>query len=210
MITLIILLILFYGAYSGYKNGTLLELLKAIGYGIVLVYTFDYYRQLSDFLSLMIPYPTVFAPETNPFYFHDEGMIFSMDRSYYDIIAFGTIFVVGWIIVKLLTRLMSYTILRIKTPEPINSIGGSVLGFMMNYLGVYFILFFLTTIPLNIIQENLGNNFVAEKMVTSTPVVSNKFHEKFIVSVNQEAIEDRPLMEIPLVEEENTEEETSE
>lgn len=205
MITILILLILIYGAYSGYKNGTVIELLKAVGYGIVLIFAFDYYKQLSEFLELIIPYPTVFAPESNPYYFYDANMIFSMDQSYYNIISFGIIFLIGWLIVKFIVRLVSYTLMRLKAPEPFNSIGGAILGFIMNYLGVYFILFFLSTIPLSFIQEGLDNSFAARNMITSTPVVSEQFHDRFIVEVNREAVENQPLMDLTPEEETQSE-----
>ena len=44
MITLLILLIFFIGAYSGYKSGVILQLLKAIGYVIAFMFAFDYYE----------------------------------------------------------------------------------------------------------------------------------------------------------------------
>ena len=92
MITLLILLILFIGAYSGYKNGVILQLLKVIGYVVTLIFAFDYYHPLSEYLFLLVPYPTPFLPEGNPYYFYDERFILTLSMSYYYLISFCLFF----------------------------------------------------------------------------------------------------------------------
>ena len=47
MLTLLILIILFVGAYSGYKNGLIVQLIRTIGYIIVAYFALDYYIPLS-------------------------------------------------------------------------------------------------------------------------------------------------------------------
>lgn len=196
MITLLILVILFIGAYSGYKNGIIEQLLKTIGYVISLILAFDYYDVLSEYLELIVPYPSPFAPQANPYSYYEESLMFSLDQSYYHLISFFTIFVLGWFITRIIVQLLSYTLTKIKVPEPLNGVGGSVLGFVVNYLGVFYILFILTTIPLGFVQDRLSESFVADKMVTSSPIVSKDTYQKFIVEVNEEVKNSRPLMDI--------------
>lgn len=210
MLTLLILLILFVGAYAGYKNGIILQLLKTIGYVIVFIFALDNYRMLSGYLYLLVPYSTPFAPAENPYLFYDESFMFSLDISYYHILSFLVLFTVGWLLVRFLVKLISYTVNQLRVPEPLNGIGGAILGFIVNYLGVFIVLFFLTTIPFDFIQNQMANSFVAENMVTSTPIVSNSAYQRFIVDVNQEVLQEQPLMEIEPPAEEATEEENSE
>lgn len=210
MVTLLILLVFFIGAYAGYKNGIILQLLEAIGYVIVFMYALDYYRLLSEYLYLLVPYSTPFAPESNPYFFYDESLMFSLDMSYYHILSFIAIMLVGWVVVKFLSKLISYTVKQLRVPEPINGVGGAILGFIVNYLGTFIILFFLTTIPFEMIQNSISDSFIAEKMVTSTPGVSNKAYQIFILDVHEESLQEQPLMEIEPPAEETADEENSE
>jgi len=208
MVTLIILLVLFIGAYSGYKKGILIQLLKTIGYAVVFIFALDYYQVISDYLYLIVPYPSPFAPERNPYLLYDQSMIFSMDESYYDIVSFVAIFVLGWLIVRFMIKLLSYTLKKIKLPEPLSGIGGSILGFIVNYLGLFYLLFLLSTIPYDFIQNRLTNSFIGESIITSTPVVSDRAYERFIDNVNEKADANEPTMDIQGPTEETEEENT--
>ena len=206
MITLLILLILFIGAYSGYKNGIMLQLIKAIGYVIAFMYAFDYYEWVSEYLFLLIPYPTPFAPESNPYYFYDDSFMFSLDLSYYQIISFLLIFIIGWVIVRVLTQLISYTVNQIKVPEPYNGIGGAVIGFIMNYIVTFYLIFLASLIPVDLIQDQIADSSLAETMLTSTPSLSESTYERFVVKPKTEHEQNKPLMDLnPPVEEETTE-----
>lgn len=196
MLNLFILLVLFIGAYSGYKQGIVLQLLETIGYVIALIFALDYYKIISEYFYLLIPYPTPFAPETNPYLFYDEKFMFSMDRSYYDMLAFLTIFIVGWAIVKFITKFISYTLEKIRAPEPISGIGGGLLGLLVNYMGLFFVFIILTTIPYELVQNTLKESSIAEMMITSTPRVSDEVHQVFIQDVYDVVVENRNTMEI--------------
>lgn len=206
MITLFVLLVLFIGAYAGYKKGIVMQLLQTIGYALVLIFAKDNYRFLSEKLYLLLPYPTPFAPEANPYRFYDERLMLSMDESYYDISAYLIILVVGWLVIRFLTKLLSYTLEKMRVPEPLSGVGGSILGFGVNYMGLFFVLFLLTTIPYDGVQDRIADNFLTNKIVTSTPAVSDRAYQTFILEVNQRTREEEPLLDIQSTDEESTEE----
>lgn len=210
MITLLILLIFFIGAYSGYKSGVILQLLKAIGYVIAFMFAFDYYEWVSKYLFLLIPYPTPFAPESNPYYFYDESFMFSLDLSYYHVISFLLIFIIGWVIVRVLSQLVSYTVDQIKLPESYNGIGGAVIGLVIHYIVTFYFIFLASLIPLDLIQDRLIDSSLAETMLTSTPNLSESTYERFVVKPNNEHEQNQPLMELNPPAEETNEEETTE
>lgn len=210
MITLLILLILFVGLYSGYKNGVILQLVKAIGYVVAFTFAFDYYEWVSEYLYLLIPYPTPFAPESNPYYFYDENLMFSLDTSYYHLISFLLIFVVGWVIVRVLAQLLSYTIEKIRVPEPFNGMGGAVIGVIINYIVIFYFLFLASLVPLDLIQDRLTDSSLAKTMLTSTPNLSESTYQRFVVDAHEEYEHNRPIMDINQPTEENNEEETTE
>ena len=88
MVGLLIVFLLFIGTYAGYKRGIILQLLQTIGYAVSFLVAMDNYRWLSERLFLLIPYSTPFAPETNPYPFHNEFLLFSLTDTYYYLIAF--------------------------------------------------------------------------------------------------------------------------
>ena len=55
MIGLLIVLILFIGAYAGYKRGIILQMLQTIGYAVSLLIAMNNYRWLSEKLFLLVP-----------------------------------------------------------------------------------------------------------------------------------------------------------
>lgn len=207
MITLLILLILFIGIYSGYKNGIILQLIKTIGYVIVLIFAFDYYIPLSKYLYLLVPYPTPFFPESNPYVFYDESLLLTLDLSYYYLISFLLILLIGWLIVRFLTKLVSYTVEQFKVPERLNGIGGAVLGFIINYVGVFYLLLLLSLIPVDFIQSRLIDSFVAENILTSTPELTERNYQRFILDAHETALENRPTMKIEPPADDSNEEE---
>lgn len=210
MITLLILLILFIGAYSGYKNGIILQLIKTIGYVVVLIFAFDYYIPISEYLYLLVPYPTPFFPESNPYAFYDVSLLLTLDLSYYYLVSFLLILLIGWLIVRFLTQLVSYTIEQFRAPEPLSGIGGAVLGFIVNYVGVFYLLLLLSLIPFDFVQNRLTDSFVADNILTSTPELTERNYQRFILDAHETALENRPTMNIEPPADEGSEEETTE
>lgn len=208
MVDLFILLVLFIGVYSGYKKGIVLQLLEAIGYVVAVIFAMDYYKLISGYFYLLIPYPTPFAPESNPYLYYNEEFMFSMDRAYYDLLGFLAVFLIGWAVVKFLAKFISYTLEKLRAPEPLSGIGGGLVGFLVNYLGIFFIFVILTTIPYGFVQNNLKDSIIADKMITSTPKVSGEVYRVFIIEVHEETLQNRPTMDIqiPAVDGESTEE----
>ena len=208
MVDLFILLVLFIGVYSGYKKGIVLQLLEAIGYVVAVIFAMDYYKLISGYFYLLIPYPTPFAPESNPYLYYNEEFMFIMDRAYYDLLGFLAVFLIGWAVVKFLAKFISYTLEKLRAPEPLSGIGGGLVGFLVNYLGIFFIFVILTTIPYGFVQNNLKDSIIADKMITSTPKVSDEVYQVFIIEVHEETLQNRPTMnsQIPTVDGESTEE----
>lgn len=196
MVGLLIVLILFIGAYAGYKRGIILQMLQTIGYAIVVIIAMENYRSLSKRLFLLVPYSTPFAPETNPYPFHDENLLFTLTDSYYDLLAFLILLFLGWAVVRFLAALLSYTLEYFKTPEPINGIGGAVLGFVVNYIGIFYFLFFLTVIPFAPLQSRLINSSLASGIITSTPQLSESMYQQFILDVYEETMAEEPALEV--------------
>lgn len=212
MLTILILLILFIGAYSGYKNGVIIGLIRTIGYTITFNFAMEYYKILSEYIYLIVPYPSPFTLVENPYHYYEVDLIYSLDQSYYHLISVFIILLIGWFITRLISQLVSYFTEDIIVPAPYDGIAGSVIGFIVNYLGVFLILFILSTIPYNFIQNRMAKSWLADTMVTSTPNVSEWSNRVFIEDVYEEEVENMPLMDIEAItnpEENNEEQEES-
>lgn len=215
MLSFIILFILFIGTYSGYKTGSILQLLKVIGYIISAIVSFEYYKQMSSFIELIIPYPSPHIPGVNPYNFYSEEFVFNLYQSFYDVIAVLIIFVIGWLVVQFLIKLFSYIVENIEVPEPVNGIIGAVLGYFVKYIGVFYVLFFLSLVPLSFIQNRLSDSFLAEKILVSSPMLSKRNYDYFIVDISEDVEQNKPIIDAedplePIEIEKDSDEEESE
>lgn len=206
MITLAILFILFVGAYSGYKNGLVTALIRTIGYTFTMTVALEYYRALSEYIYLIVPYPSPFFPVDNPYHYYDMEMIFTLDQSYYYLISFTIILLIGWMVTRFISQLLTYYTSSIVVPEPFNQVGGAVTGFVINYLAIFLLLLILSTIPYPLIQGKLAGSALADGILTSTPQLSDSAYQYFIQEVHEEEMEKQPLMELEDLKEKNEEE----
>ena len=196
MLTLAILFILFIGAYSGYRNGIVIGLVRTIGYTISLILAFDYYKLLSEFIYLIIPYPSPFAPTDNPYSYYEMDMIFTLDQSYYYLISFLLIVMVGWLITRLISQFINNFTEKLTVPEPFDGIGGALIGFIFNYLTIFLFLLIASTIPYDLVQNKLSESVLADNILTNSPVLSKKSYQHFILDVHEEEIKKLPTMEL--------------
>lgn len=210
MMSLAILLVLFIGVYSGYRNGIIIALIRTIGYTITLILAFDYYELVSEFIYLIVPYPSPFAPAENPYAYYDMDMIFTLDASYYYLISFLLILLIGWLVSRFISDfLLSFTE-NLPVPKPLDGIFGAITGFITHYLAIFLILFTLSTIPFDWVQNTLSKSWLADSMLTSTPFLSENAYQYFIADVHEEEVEQLPTMDLEDLKEKTDSEEENE
>lgn len=210
MLSLVILFILFIGAYSGYQNGLITGLIRTIGYTLSLILALTYYEQLSELIYLIVPYPSPFSPIENPYHYYEMDMIFTLDQSYYYLVSLLVILIIGWLITRFISQFLSYFAEEMFVPEPFDGMGGSIIGFVVNYSAVFLILFILSTIPYDAVQNRLADSALADNMLTSTPILSKKTEEQFILDVHDEEMNKLPTMELEELREKEAPEEANE
>ena len=161
-------------------------------------------------MYLLIPYPTPFAPASNPYLFYEEQYMFSIELTYYRLISFMLLLFIGWILVRLLSQFINYIVEQFKMPEPFNGIGGAVVGVIVNYVGVFYLLFLTSLIPFNFVQSPLIDSVAANFILTSSPVLTEENHTLFVAEVHDEYEATQPTMEIEPSNEETAEENNEE
>lgn len=184
ILSLLIILILIVGLYKGNKRGLLHQMVMTIGFTVSYWLATVYYNQILYYVELSVPYPTPFYPEANPFAFYNIDLLFEMDQAFYHMVSIALIFFAGWLVTRFIGRLVRF-LSSVKIPGKLSSIGGAVLSFICHYLGVFFILFLLSLVPMDFIQESFSNSFLAETIVTNTPYLSDEAYTQFV----QEPIE---------------------
>ena len=150
------------------RRGLTLELVYIAGYFITFLVAMFTYEGLAKFLSVYIPYPS-YIPGNHLAIF-TEAQAMSLDQSFYKLVAFLVIMILGWLVVRFLGYVAS-ELTFLPLLKQFNTIGGAALGFLMNYLFIYFVLYAVAMIPLapaqKIIEGGLPN-FI----ITKTPIVT--------------------------------------
>lgn len=168
MVSIILLLILIFGFFMGLKRGFVLQLMHSIGFLVAFIVATLTYRKLAEQLSLWIPYPDI----------TDDTMLavflntMPLEHAFYNAVSFAIIFfavkVVLQIIAAMLDFLASLPILR-----TLNTLLGSVLGFLEVYLILFILLFIAALIPVLRVQEMIDGSIVAKLIIEKTPILSN-------------------------------------
>lgn len=169
MVNIVIIFVLFIGMYVGAKRGLIVQLVHTIGYILSWVFANVFYQRVAASFESIIPYPSDTMATDLSLYNLMTSVQF--DKFFYRVLAYVSIIFLGWII----TRLVAMTLTNIsKLPvlNQLNGIGGAVLGFVCNWIGLYFVLMLLSLIPIAFVQDLFSSGSLATVVVKETPIVS--------------------------------------
>lgn len=179
LLSLIILLLLLLSLYSGFKRGLILQLVVTIGYAISFYFALEYYQEVSNLVEMMVPYPSPVSSNSNPFVLYGQEFIFNLDQGFYNGVAFIGILVLGWIVTRFIGGLLNF-LTEIPVVKQINGIGGAIVGFIVQYIGIFLILFLLSMIPIKMIQSQFESSALARTIVSDTPELSTDLYNWWI------------------------------
>lgn len=185
LLSLIILLLLLLSLYSGFKRGLILQLVLTIGYAISFYFALEYYQEVSNLVEMMVPYPSPVSSNSNPFVLYGQEFIFNLDQGFYNGAAFIGILVLGWIVTRFIGGLLNF-LTEIPVVKQINGIGGAIVGFIVQYIGIFLILFLLSMIPIKMIQSQFESSALARTIVSDTPELSTDLYNWWIEEGLQE------------------------
>lgn len=179
IITLLILFFIFLGIYSGFRRGLILQLVLTIGYAVSMWFALRYYEWLSEIVEMLVPYPNPTSASENPFVLYGQELIFEMDGAFYNGLAFLALLFIGWLVTRFIGGLIHF-LTDIPVLRELNKIGGAIVGFFIHYLGIFFLLFFFSTIPLEFIQNQFESSRLAQFIVSETPALSEDVYEWWV------------------------------
>jgi len=177
LMTVLIIVVLAIGAYSGARRGLILQFVLTVGYFVSYLLASQYYQILGPHLELIVPYPS--ASESSQFVFYDQALAFNLDGAFYNGVAFIIILFIGWLITRFIGGLLN-VVTVIPVIKQLNTLGGALLNFIVSYVAVFLILFLLTMLPVDAVQEAFKDSWLARTILEDTPVISTQLYNWWI------------------------------
>lgn len=170
MLTILIVAILIYSFYTGYRRGVMMQVIRMIGYALSLVVANRLYFPLSRIMAMFVPFPSV--QQNTQLAFYNEMTSFVLDQAFYRGISFMVIAFLGWLLTNFVSlffsKLMFYDVLKW-----VNHIAGGLLNLGISFFIVFCVLFLLSLIPVEMIQQQFVDNPIAFRIVSSTPILTD-------------------------------------
>lgn len=177
MLTLVILIVLFIGIYAGMRRGLILQVVHTAGYIASFFIAKNYYLQLSEHLEMLVPYSQPGIGDEMLYYDTIEKL--NLDLAFYNALSFLIIFAAGWLVTRIIGYMLN-SLAYLPVLKQANKLGGAILGFLMQYLGVFLISTFLTFIPFDFIQNQLSGSRLANWIIQHTPILSQAIYDWWI------------------------------
>lgn len=168
MISLAILLVLAWQFYIGYRRGLALQGFYFLGSLISLFVAGLYYHSLARLIYLWVPYAS--PTEGASTHFFDQAKLFDLDQVFYAGVAFLSIYMITYGIIRFLGIFFHLTDLG-NLDIGYSKIGAGVMSLAVAWIGLEMVLTILATIPMAPIQDRLHDSLLARLMI-NTPVMS--------------------------------------
>ena len=172
MIDILLLILLVGGIIVGAKRGFVVQLIHMIGFVIAFVVAYKYYKPLSEYFVLWIPYPAV--NENSQFTLVVEQL--DLEQTFYQLLAFALIFFVVKFALQLIASMFDF-LKYLPVLGFLSKILGAVLGFIEAYILLFIFVYVFALLPLDVVQSHLENSGIAQSMLEHTPYFSEKVKE---------------------------------
>ncbi|MGM8215550.1 CvpA family protein [Bacillaceae bacterium W0354] len=172
MVDLLLIILLALGFLIGLKRGFILQLLHLTGFIVAFLIAILYYKELALKLELWIPYPKM---SENHFW----GMIAEsgfLEGAFYHGIAFFIIFIIVKIIMQIVANLLDF-VANLPILNSINNLLGAAIGFIEMYFIIFVCLFFISLVPVEMVQNMIDNSGIASFIIEKTPIFSSQLKE---------------------------------
>lgn len=175
MLSFAIIIILIFGFLVGLKRGFILQSIHLIGFIAAFIVAYVYYEELASKLTLWIPYPN-FGSDSTFQLILDNG---NLEQAYYRAISFVGIFFATRILLQIIGSMLDF-VANLPILKTLNIWAGGVLGFLEVYLSLFIALYIAALLPIDAVQNLLGDSSLAKFMVDHTPYFSNQIKELWI------------------------------
>ncbi|ANU12767.1 CvpA family protein [Planococcus halocryophilus] len=172
MLNILLLVLLIGGIIVGAKRGFVVQLIHMVGFVIALVAAYKYYKPLSEYFVLWIPYPAI--NENSQFTLVVDQL--DLDQTFYQLLAFAVIFFVVKFALQLLASMFDF-LKYLPVLGFFSKVLGAVLGFIEAYILLFIFIYVFALLPIDAVQNQLENSGIAQAMLEHTPYFSEKVKE---------------------------------
>lgn len=172
MLDILLLIILLGGTIVGAKRGFIVQLIHMVGFVVALIVAYKYYKPLSEYFTLWIPYPAV--NENSQFTIVVDQL--DLDQTFYQLLAFALIFFVVKFGLQLIASMFDF-LKFLPVLGFFSKILGAVLGFIEIYILLFIFIYVFALLPVDAVQNQLENSGIAQSMLEHTPYFSEKVKE---------------------------------
>ena len=180
MISIILLLILAWSFYIGYRRGLLLQVYYLVATVVSAYLAGNFYQSLGEQFHLLLPYAN--PQEGQGTFFFPSDQLFQLDKVFYAgigyLLAFGIFYSFGRFIGLFLNLVSSK-----KLGGKYFRIGAGVLSIGVTLFVLQMILTILATVPLGVVQNSLENSIVAKHMVQSIPFTTDLIKQLWVTKL---------------------------
>ena len=178
MISILILLILAWSFYIGYSRGVVLQIFYCFSSILALLVAAGSYKKLANIFYLWIPFAN--ATEGSSTYYFDSKYLFDLDQIFYAGLAFLTIYLLVYAIMRFLGIFM-HLIRYIGSDTPKMNLISGALSVLVTIVSLQLGLTILATIPVPLIQDTLHQSFLANAII-HTPLTSQWFRQLWVIN----------------------------
>ncbi|AQU79011.1 CvpA family protein [Planococcus faecalis] len=172
MLDILLVILLIGGIIVGAKRGFIVQLIHMIGFVVALVAAYKYYKPLSEYFVLWIPYPAI--NENSQFTLVVDQL--DLDQTFYQLLAFALIFFVVKFALQLVASMFDF-LKFLPVLGFFSKILGAILGFIEAYILLFIFIYVFALLPLDVVQNQLENSGIAQSMIENTPYFSEKVKE---------------------------------
>ena len=180
MISILLLLILAWSFYIGYRRGIILQAYYLVATIVSAYFASKYYLTLGQKFNLLIPYAN--PQEGQGTFFFPSNQLFQLDKVFYAGIGFLLAFTVFYCISRLLGLFLNLVPTKIFDGKYYR-IGAGVLSVGVTLFVLQMMLTILATVPLQIVQNSLENSFVARHIIQSIPFTTNFIKQLWVTKL---------------------------
>ncbi|MGT2933808.1 CvpA family protein [Streptococcus catagoni] len=180
MISIFILLIMFWNFYIGYNRGIILQTFYFFGALASLFVAKHYYQTLADKLSLWVPYTNP-AEGTRTAFFREVN-IFDLNRVFYAGVAFLIIALAVYAFVRLLGVFVHFLPIDYLDSLYFN-LGSGLMSVLVTVIFLSMIFSLLATIPVPLIQNQLHGHVLPRLLIEHCPPMTSLIKNLWISKI---------------------------
>lgn len=180
MISFLLLLVLVWGFYIGYRRGLLLQVYYLISAMASAFMAGQFYKGLGEQFHLLLPYAN--SQEGQGTFFFPSDQLFQLDKVFYAGIGYLLVFGIVYSIGRLLGLLL-HLIPSKKLGGKLFQVSAGILSMLVTLFVLQMALTILATIPMAVIQNPLEKSIVSKHIIQSIPITTSWLKQIWVTNL---------------------------